>query len=164
MNMRVRTIGLGLLAATVFSLFGATSTFADPFYQPRLRPFVPVPIGSPVRPHLGIMEHFQFGLGMVVDSVFPGSPAERMGLERGDVIHRINGHEIVNDWTYRQALNRAVQFDNGFVNIHVIDVRTGQRTVRTGYVNANPGVFQSQPVYGATTFGAGYPVSPVRAW
>jgi S1-C subfamily serine protease len=161
MNTNLRTMGLGIVAATVVSLVGASTTFADPFYyrpQP-VQPFVG-PIGSPVRPHLGIMEHFQFGLGMVVDQVFPGSSADRMGLERGDVIHRINGHEIANEWTYRHALNQAVQFDNGRVNLHVMNARTGMRSVRTGFVSANPGFVVSQPTFGGNPYGNGTPVRP----
>lgn len=140
MVTQLRTMGLGMLVATVVSLSGATNSFADPMYQPRLRPLVPPPVASPVVPRLGIMGHIEYRWGMVVDSVVPGTTAHRMGLERGDVILRINGQDVSSDWSYRQALVRAVQFENGLVRMQIADVRSGQRVFRTGYLHMNPGV------------------------
>lgn len=165
MSLNLRSMSLGLLVATVVSVFGATSSYADPHYQPRLRPIVPPPVGSQVVPRLGIMGHVDRGIGMVVESVQHGTPASRMGLERGDVIHRINGREISNDWAYREALIRAAQFDNGAVNLHIIDARTGRHVVRAGFVNANPGVIRPRPVlFGETSFGTTYPTRAPHAW
>ncbi len=34
--------------------------------------------------------------GVVIDSVFPGSPAERAGFKRGDVVVSLDGHDVAN--------------------------------------------------------------------
>lgn len=147
MSKNLRNAGLGLLVVSMVSVLGATSSFAaDPFNQPRVRPIVPGPVGSPVVPVLGIYGHVRYGMGMIVDSVIPGTTARRMGLERGDVIRRINGQEITNDRDYRQAMMRAARFENGVVNLQIVDSRTGRRVVRTGHVNANPGVVMPRSV------------------
>lgn len=147
MSKNLRNAGLGLMVITMVTVFGATSSFAaGPFNQPRLRPIVPGPVGSPVVPVLGIYGHVRYGMGMIVDSVIPGTTARRMGLEQGDVIRRINGQEIATDRDYRQAMMHAARFDNGVVNLQIIDSRTGRRVVRMGHVNANPGVIMPRSV------------------
>lgn len=60
------------------------------------------PLGHELVIHLGRRseEHgpplFDGSAGAVVLSVFPGSPAEEMGLRAGDVIRRINGYPVEN--------------------------------------------------------------------
>ena len=154
MKTQMRTLGLGLVVVTVVSLCGATSSFSQGL-APRIQPYVPPVVGSPVVPRLGILGHVEYGWGMVVDSVVPYTTANRLGLERGDVILSINGQQISNDWAYRQALVRAVRFENGQVNLQVADVRSGRRVFRRGFLNANPGVSRpwSAP-YGSNPYGA----------
>ncbi len=140
MKTQILTKGIGLLTVALVSLVQAGSAVAGPVIplhshpQTRLRPIYhpPLPHPAPYVPRLGIMGHVQYGYGMVVDSVNYGSLANRMGLERGDVIVRINNHPINNDYNYNQALLKAEQFHGGFVDLLVIDVRTGMTRHRAG--------------------------------
>ncbi|MBA1334242.1 MAG: Cell division topological determinant MinJ [Firmicutes bacterium] len=43
--------------------------------------------------------------GIRVLDVLPGSPAEKMGIKRGDILHRINGKEIANEADIGDILN-----------------------------------------------------------
>lgn len=140
MKTQTRNTVLGLLVATVVTTCSATATFAFPGQQPRVRPEVVPPVVTPVVPRLGIMGHIEFGWGMSVDAVVRGTAASRIGLERGDVILRINGQEITSDQAYRQALLNAVRFENGLLKMQIADVRSGRRVFRTGFLHANPGV------------------------
>ncbi len=154
MKTQILSKGMGLLTVALVSLVSASSVFAGPVVplygapQTRLRPVFPPPVTypTPYVPRLGIMGHMQYGYGMVVDSVNYGSLARRIGLERGDVIVRINNHPINNDHSYNQALIKAVQYQGGFVDLLVIDVRTGMTRHRAGNLN---GGFSgpSQPRY-----------------
>jgi len=86
--------------------------------------------GMPDAPRLGIYGHFEWGLGMVVDSVAWGTPAARTGLEPGDVIRAINGRPIQSEWDYFQAL----RYSGGYVRLTVQDVRTGSLVARTAFL------------------------------
>ncbi|MDB5336250.1 MAG: hypothetical protein JWN70_1869 [Planctomycetaceae bacterium] len=156
MNTQIRSKVWGLVAVTLVSLASAGSAFAGPMMpmQPRLRPIDP-PIVNPGTPRLGIMGHLQYNWGMVVDSVNPGSTADRMGLERGDKIVRINDRQINSDRSYQESLWSAVRFQNGFVKVTVVDVRSGRMTDRTGHVHT--GFEHSQPRFAPhfnTNFGS----------
>lgn len=138
MNTQVRNTICGLVAVTMVSLGSVGSTFAGPAtsVQPRLRPIVPPPVVNPATPRLGIMGHLQrhWGFGMVVDSVNPGSTADRMGLERGDKIIEINNRQINSDRSYDESLRSAVRYQHGHITLKVVDVRTGRTTQRTGHL------------------------------
>jgi len=138
MNTQVRNTICGLVAVTMVCLAGVGSALAGPAasVQPRLRPMVPPPVVNPATPRLGIMGHLQrqWGFGMVVDSVNPGSTADRMGLERGDKIVEINNRQINSDRSYDESLWTAVRFQHGHVTLKVVDVRTGRTTQRTGHL------------------------------
>lgn len=138
MNTQIRTAVCGLVAVTMVSLAGVGSAFGGPTtqMQPRLRPNLPPPVTNPATPRLGIMGHLQhhWGFGMVVDSVNPGSTADRMGLERGDRIVEINNRQINSDRSYNESLWNAVRFQHGRVTLKVVDVRTGRATQRTGHL------------------------------
>jgi carboxyl-terminal processing protease len=43
---------------------------------------------------IGIQHAFLPGVGIVVERVFPNTPAEQAGLKRGDVIIRVNGEDV----------------------------------------------------------------------
>lgn len=158
MNTQFFNKGCGLLAVAVLSLAGATSAFAGPpvpqqtRFQPRLRPLPPpVVTPSPAVPRLGFMGHVQYGFGMVVDSVSYGTFASRVGLERGDVIVRINNRKINSDHSYNDAVMDAVRFQRGFVDLLVIDVRTGQFRHRSGFVgHSGPTLPRSAPRFQAS--------------
>ena len=149
MNTQLRNKMWGLVAVAAVSLVGVGSTFAGPGMpvrppvQPRLRPLVPPPVVTPQAPRLGIMGHVRQNWGMVVDSVNRGTTASRMGLERGDVIVRINNRQINSDRSYQESLWNAVRFQNGHVDALVVDVRTGRTVHRTGRLFT--GASSSQP-------------------
>jgi S1-C subfamily serine protease len=87
---------------------------------------VPQPSTPPSRPLLGILGRpivFENGsLGMQVGQVFPGSPAQRVGLEPGDVIARVDGTPFVTPNDMNLALGRS----NGRPVLTVFRVRHGQ--------------------------------------
>ena len=159
MNAQIQRTVWGLVAVTVVSLAGVGSAIAGPMpFQPRLRPSVPPAVNHSTTPRLGIMGHLN-RWGMVVDSVNPGSTADRMGLERGDKIVRINDRDINSDRSYQESLWSAVRFQNGFVKVTVVDVRSGRATQRIGHVRTgyeHTGHDHSQPRFAPhlnTTFG-----------
>lgn len=159
MKTQLRTLGLGLVVATVATLAATSSAHAFPGQAPQAQPSVTPPVikvappsATTKVPRLGIMGHVDRGWGMVVDSVVRGTPASRIGLERGDVILRINGQEISSDWAYRKALMRAAEFDNGQLRLQIADVRTGRRVFRVGSLHGNPGVIRPRP-FGNDHFG-----------
>ena len=61
------------------------------------------------------------GLGLRVNYVFPFSPAQRIGLESGDVVLLINGSRIDSMVAYARILASS----GGFVDLIVRNVRTG---------------------------------------
>ena len=61
--------------------------------------------------------------GIVLTGVTPGSPAEAVGLQRGDVILSINGEEIT---SRQQALLIVARLDPGDL-IELEGLRDGQR-------------------------------------
>jgi S1-C subfamily serine protease len=87
--------------------------------------YVRPPVVIPGQTLLGFTGHVQYGYGMVIDRVWPGSLAESAGLENGDVIVRINGVRIYSHGQYLALLDNA----NGYVVLHVDDVN-GRGIVR----------------------------------
>lgn len=85
--------------------------FIDPGFNP-----------SPA-PRLGFTGQMIYGYGMKVLSVAWGTPAQRIGLETGDVIVRINGRQIRSQFDYDQALRDAATYNGGQVNLLVRNVR-----------------------------------------
>lgn len=149
MKTQLMTQGLGFLTIAVLAVTQTGSALAGPIAplhtsppshnhpQTRLRPVFPPAVTNPgpFVPRLGILGHIHYGRGMVVDSVNYGSLASRMGLERGDVIVRINNQPINTDQNYNQALVRAQRFQDGFVDVVVVDVRSGRTRHRSGNLN-----------------------------
>ncbi len=71
---------------------------------------------------LGIQGHFEYGYGLVVERVRWGSPAGRLGLERGDVIRAVD-----NRWLRTEAdLRRQLRDADATAQLTVRDVRTGR--------------------------------------
>jgi S1-C subfamily serine protease len=68
---------------------------------------------------LGFHGHVVPGYGMAVDRVPYGSLASRIGLERGDVITRVNGWRIRSEADYFAAMRRTGRF----LRLVVQDVR-----------------------------------------
>ncbi|QGJ69848.1 Hypothetical protein PBC10988_15350 [Planctomycetales bacterium 10988] len=57
--------------------------------------------------------------GMLITQVVHGSPACRAGLERGDIIHSVNGRTV----DCHHIMQQAIQCSNGHVNLVVCDWR-----------------------------------------
>lgn len=89
--------------------------------------------------------------GLRVDRVDYDSLAFEIGLERGDVITKVNGRRITSMSGYRRALLEAVEYRDGRVNLVVENVRwhTGESSQR--YVNRT--VYLPVPASG---FGGGF--------
>src|SRR6266700_208438 len=54
--------------------------------------------------------------GVIVNEVMPGSPAAEAQLQKGDVIHKFNGHEVKNfprlrSWVAQAELNKKVELE-----------------------------------------------------
>ncbi len=67
--------------------------------------------------------------GVYVTSVYPGGPAEQAGLEKGDVVVKVDGHEIDRDGNYEDArygkiakghLYSCVHFDGDKIPVEVL--------------------------------------------
>ncbi len=101
-------------------------------------------------PKLGFQGQILGGYGMKVVSVNWGTPAQRIGLESGDVITQINGRQIRSQWDYDQALRDAAMYYSGRVNLQVRNVRYDWGWNVPEYVSS-------------TTFleGFGYPAGPI---
>ena len=100
---------------------------------PRLRPI------APATPTLGFYGHFDWGVGMHVDSVPFGTPARRMGLERGDVIVAINGLWLRSDRDY----HRAMAYSDHYVQVTVQDVRSGRLVTRVAHLPHDSSYYSS---------------------
>lgn len=77
---------------------------------------------QPVTPRLGIYAIERHGQ-VEVQSTSYGTPAARMGLERGDRILRINGHRVDCLFDIRRLLQDAVEHHYGKVTLVVDNVR-----------------------------------------
>ena len=70
--------------------------------------------------------------GAIVAQVTPDSPASRGGLQRGDVIKRINGHEIANGSSLQLAVSQLAPGANASLGILrdgkslTVDIKVGQ--------------------------------------
>ncbi len=65
---------------------------------------------------LGVMPDYVFdGVGMRIDAVLDGRPAQRGGLEKGDVILRIGDKQVDNIYDYMEGLSRYKQGDTTVV-------------------------------------------------
>lgn len=127
-----------LIIAAFFGIAGLANT-ANAQIRTDLRLY-PGP-SIPETPRLGILGHFHRGHGMVVDSVVWGSPAERMGLEPGDIIRSINGRWLHSESDYFRALS----YSDGYVQLLVEDVRSGALLPRTAFLGST-GYYSSRPV------------------
>ncbi|MFW6139668.1 MAG: DegQ family serine endoprotease, partial [Spirochaetota bacterium] len=67
-------------------------------------------------------------VGVIITAVTPGSPAQRAGLSRGDIIFRVGTEEVNSEQEFRQLVSKAK--DSGRVVFLVRDSRSG----RVGYV------------------------------
>lgn len=85
---------------------------------------------------LGVSTH-DYGHGPEVVYISHGSPASRIGLEQGDIIHEVDGIPVTTRW----ELSNAIRYSDGYVRLLIEDVRTGQyayRMVRLARQTAYP--------------------------
>ena len=105
-------LGATLLAVVVCAMTGTWAQAES--YELRQ----PVPSGLP---KLGFYGHVEYGWGLMVDRVYWGTEASRIGLEPGDIIVSVNGRPIRNWNDY----NTALYYSGGYGQMVVRDCRTG---------------------------------------
>ena len=94
MSRKTRTLAIAAVSAVMLvGSFSSVSQAVDPGNG-----------GGRRQPLLGFVGRMQYGYGMEVQRVNWNSLAQRMGLERGDVIVRINGQQIRTTQDYYSAL------------------------------------------------------------
>lgn len=112
------------------------------FHQPKnVKPYLNPNGGSDHPPlaggwWLGVSTQ-DYGHGPEVQFVSHGSPAARVGIEQGDIIHEVDGIRVATRWD----LSQAIRYSDGYVRLLIEDVRTGQfvyRMVRLTQRNAYP--------------------------
>ena len=103
------------------------------------------------QPRLGFNGHFEWGHGMVVDSVPWGTPAAQIGLESGDVIRAMNGRWISSQDEYFWILRNS----GGHVRLVVEDVRTGMLVNRSVFLNGGPVPLMRTQRTGGISLGVG---------
>ena len=120
------------------------------YYGGQHQQFIVPPGYHQPTPKLGFQGQILGGYGMKVVSVNWGTPAQKVGLESGDVITQINGRQIRSQWDYDQALRNAAKYHSGRVNLLVRNVRFDWGWKVPEYVSS-------------TTFlqGFGYPAGPI---
>ncbi|MHC4399113.1 MAG: hypothetical protein ACYTG0_05470 [Planctomycetota bacterium] len=97
-----------ITVAAVLAAFAAFGSAEAAFSQETQRTLVwPGPPTVPHQPRLGFYGHLEPGWGMVVDHVLWGTPAFRAGLERGDVLVRINHRRILSYRDHYWALRTS---------------------------------------------------------
>lgn len=146
MNAALKSLVMAALFAGSFGFVNQVQA-APPTAQLRLYPGPSVQPIAPQIPRLGFYGHFEWGHGMVVDSVPWGTPAKRIGLEIGDTIVAINGRWLRSQNDYYRALQQS----GGYVQVTVQDVRSGRLINRVatidsdGYYSRGPVAYSSQP-------------------
>jgi S1-C subfamily serine protease len=113
----MRQFLLSLAAVALTLAAGPTATALDPAAQ-----------GDPPPPpwQLPVTANPDPRGGMVITSVIPGSPAERIGLEVGDVITEVNGRPT----RIAREMDDAVRNSRGYLRLRIVDVRTGASVIR----------------------------------
>jgi hypothetical protein len=113
--------------------FGSEST------ETRVMPYVMPGGGSGIadRPRLGFYGTMINGYGMRVDYTTFGMPAQRAGLESGDVIWQIEGRRILCQHDFDDAMRHAGLYHGGWVNMIVRNVRFDMGMSPQQFVNVS---------------------------
>ena len=133
------------------SLYVGPGTSSTPYITPSPSPSPYIMPVAPSSVRLGFYGHFEWGYGMVVDSVPWGTPAQRMGLESGDVIVAINGLWLRSQSDYY----RALAYGGDHARVTVQDVRSGGLVTRTAHLHEDGYAYRS----GASGYRSGPSVS-----
>jgi S1-C subfamily serine protease len=134
--------------AQVIGQQGGPEQAAQVQIDTRVMPETQVVPPQPPAPKLGFMGQMVYGLGMKVLNVNYGSPAQRAGLEYGDVIISANGINIRNHQDLSRVLSEAAQYRNGSVSLFVKNVR-GNAYQGNEYVTVHAQLFgQPRPAMG----------------
>ncbi|AXF56291.1 PDZ domain-containing protein [Salicibibacter kimchii] len=64
--------------------------------------------------------------GVIILSVLPGSPGEKMGLLPGEMVTKVHGEPVDTEWSFYQSL----QINSAYGRIEVIDANGEQRVVK----------------------------------
>ncbi len=103
-------------------------------------------------PKFGFSSFTMDGYGERITGVRWGGIAQRMGLESGDVILSLNGFPLNYHGAWKDALHQAVYHGNGYVNLRVRDVRTGNVAFRQTYVGDICGPIEYNNYNGPVTY------------
>ncbi len=77
---------------------------------------------------LGILPDYTFsGKGLKIDGVVKGKPAEKAGLQAGDIIIKLGDYEIDNIYSYMEALSHFKKGDRTTITV----LRNGQEITKT---------------------------------
>lgn len=131
MNAFARHTTFALLAALSLTIVSTASANNSKslYLQPTLVPGH----GCYELPKFGFSSFNINGFGERITNVRWGGLAQRMGLESGDVILRLNGYPLSYHGSWNDALQQAVN-QGGYVRLTVRDVRTGSIRTRETYV------------------------------
>ena len=97
------------------------------------------------RPKLGIngqMVRSGNRMGYQLNYVAPGSVGQRMGLERGDIIRRINDINPVSEQEVITALDEAASYYNGNLNMEVENIRWHRGQSNQRYVGLKGNLYR----------------------
>lgn len=90
-------------------------------------------------PRFGFESFNLQGVGERVTFVNRRGLAAEMGLERGDILLRMNGHRLDYHGAWNDALREAMFNHGGWVRLSIRDVRTGRTVTREIFLGTNPG-------------------------
>ncbi|MFD0696284.1 PDZ domain-containing protein [Paenibacillus sp. GCM10027628] len=70
--------------------------------------------------------------GLMVLAVVPGSPAHDLGIQAGELVHKVNGHKVLNKTDFHAAMQLNAAFCKLEVLNHQGEVRFLQRAIFSG--------------------------------
>ncbi len=88
----------------------------------------------------------------MVAAVAPGSPAEKAGLQRGDLISRVDGSAITDDKSLNAGWNKLMLTESGTVEVTLYDMNTSTENREISITAAS---YDDNPVWKAEIFDCG---------
>jgi S1-C subfamily serine protease len=109
----------------IIKIVDGTCTFPKPDFTPTRQQNT---MGRSFKVTLGLMPDYAFdGKGMKVDGVTAGKPAEKAGIQVGDVIVQMGEHKVENVYNYMDALGK---FQKGQESTVVVKRGTEEITLK----------------------------------